>query len=63
MSNNMEKEVISQTLEELLKNKEKLFEVIKNSPGLKRRNEEMAATLAKLPRPFPWEMEKSNTDA
>ncbi|WP_090147423.1 hypothetical protein [Dyadobacter soli] len=46
-------------LEELLKNKEKIYEAIKNSPFLKRKNEEAAASLAKLPRPFPWEKEKS----
>jgi hypothetical protein len=46
-------------MEELLKDKEKIYAAVKNSPFLKRKNEEAAASLAKLPRPFPWEKAKS----
>jgi len=49
--------------EELLKDKEKIFEIIRNSPALKRRNEEAAASLAKLPRPFPWEKAQTETNS
>lgn len=50
-------------MEELLKDKERIYEAIKNSPFLKRKNEEAAASLAKLPRPFPWEKAKSETNS
>lgn len=46
-------------MDELLKDKEKLIDAIKNSPFLRRKNEEAAASLAKLPRPLPWEKPKS----
>lgn len=50
-------------LEELLKDKERIYEIIRNSPALKRRNEEAAVSLTKLPRPFPWEKQKSETNS
>ncbi|WP_146151577.1 hypothetical protein [Dyadobacter jiangsuensis] len=50
-------------LEELLKDKERIYEIIRNSPALKRRNEKAAASLAKLPRPFPWEKQKSEANS
>lgn len=46
-------------LKELLKDKERIYEAIRNSPFLKRKNEKAAEDLAKLPRPFPWEKEKT----
>lgn len=48
-------------LEELLKDKERIYEVIKNSSFLKRKNEKAAEDFAKLQRPFPWEKAKSET--
>ncbi|WP_090378288.1 hypothetical protein [Dyadobacter sp. SG02] len=56
----MEKEETREAmLEELLQHREKMFEIIRNSPALRKRNEAAAASLARLPRPFPWEKEKS----
>lgn len=48
-------------LDELLKDKERIYEAIRNSPFLKRKHEKAAEDLAKLKRPFPWEKEKSDT--
>lgn len=48
-------------LEELLKDKERIYEAIKNSLFLKRKNEKAAEDFAKLQRPFPWEKAKSET--
>lgn len=50
-------------LEELLEDKERIYDAIKNSPFLKKKNEKAAEDFAKLPRPFPWEKEKSKTNS
>ena len=50
-------------LEELLKDKERIYEAIKNSPFLKKKNEKAAEDFAKLQRPFPWEKEKTETNS
>ncbi|MGV3602540.1 MAG: hypothetical protein ACO1N1_15110 [Dyadobacter fermentans] len=43
----------------LLKDRDRIYNAIKNSPFLRRKNEEAAASLAKLPRPLPWEKPKT----
>lgn len=50
-------------LEELLKDKDRIIEAVKNSPFLKKKNEKAAEDFAKLPRPFPWEKEKTEADS
>jgi len=50
-------------LEELLKDKDRIIEAVKNSPSLKKKNEKAAEDFAKLQRPFPWEKEKSETNS
>ena len=48
-------------IEDILADKEKIFEAIRTSPALKRKHEKAAEDFAKLQRPFPWEKEKAGT--
>jgi len=42
-------------IEEILRNKEKFIEDIKNSPTVLRKNREAVEQLSKLKPPFPWD--------
>lgn len=42
-------------IEEILKNKEKFIQDIKNSPAVLRKNREAAEYFSKLKPPFPWD--------
>lgn len=42
-------------IEEILSNKEKFIQDIKNSPAVLRKNREAAEQLSKLKPPFPWD--------
>jgi bacterioferritin (cytochrome b1) len=44
--------------EELLKNKEKVIEGIKNSPAVLRKQREAIEQLSKLKPPFPWDEDR-----
>ncbi|WP_229240510.1 hypothetical protein [Dyadobacter sp. SG02] len=53
------KQMVYETrLEELLKDKEKVIAIIKNSPYLNRKHEEAAEHLSKIKPPFPWDRDK-----
>lgn len=40
---------------ELLKDKDKIIEAVRNSPFFKRKHEEAVEQLSKLKPPFPWD--------
>ncbi|WP_143016795.1 hypothetical protein [Dyadobacter soli] len=56
----MEKQKTKETqpsTEEILADKERIFEAIRNSPFLNRKHQEAAEYLSKIKPPFPWDEE------